>query len=66
MAKNNNIISNFRGKNEAMQDKQKLYRKFTGKKSKTTSVSGASNNKDPNKPAQRFQANAVPQGQQKR
>lgn len=65
MAKNNNIISNFRGKNEAMQDKQKLYRKFTGKKSKSTSVSGASNNKDPNKPVQRFQANAVPQGQQK-
>lgn len=65
MAKNNNIISNFRGKNEAMQDKQKLYRKFTGKKSKSTSVSGSSNNKDPNKPVQRFQANAVPQGQQK-
>ena len=34
MAKNNNFIPNLRGKTEAQQDKQKLYHKFSGKKTK--------------------------------
>lgn len=45
MAKNNNLIPNLRGKTEAQTDKQKLYHKLSGKKSKTQSAPAPQENR---------------------